>query len=98
MIRVLRRLPLLSTTHFTVSKKYPHSSLIPKRTMKLPPSFLGLALACFTVAARAEVVAGHYDMASVRDASTLETRAIEDWHPWAKDAGIRQKLIEITVC
>ena len=37
-------------------------------------------------------------MASVRDASTLETRVIEDWHPWGKDTGIRQKLIEITVC
>jgi hypothetical protein len=36
-------------------------------------------------------------MASVRDASTLETRVIEDWRPWAKDASIRQKLVEITV-
>lgn len=37
-------------------------------------------------------------MAMVRDVATLETRVIEDWHPWVKDAGIRQKLIEITVC
>ena len=48
--------------------------------------------------ARAKVTAGSYDMSSARDASTLETRVIEDWHPWAKDTGIRQKLIEITVC
>lgn len=44
------------------------------------------------------VKAGTYDMAAVRDTSTLETRMIEDWHPWAKDAAVRQKLIEITVC
>ncbi|HEY3899415.1 MAG TPA: PhoPQ-activated protein PqaA family protein [Chthoniobacter sp.] len=46
----------------------------------------------------AEVTAGHYDMKEARDPSTLETRVIEDWHPWGKDTGIRQKLIEITVC
>src|SRR3954465_4615540 len=46
----------------------------------------------------AKVVAGHYEMSEVRDAGTLETRVIEDWHPWAKDAAVRQKLIEITVC
>jgi hypothetical protein len=37
-------------------------------------------------------------MKEARDASTLETRVIEDWHPWGKDTGIRQKLIEINVC
>src|SRR3984885_12700 len=37
-------------------------------------------------------------MASVRHPSTLETRVIEDWHPWGKGTGIRQKFIEITVC
>ncbi|HEY2572964.1 MAG TPA: hypothetical protein VGH65_02805, partial [Verrucomicrobiaceae bacterium] len=46
----------------------------------------------------ADVRAGHYDMAEVRDASTLETRVIDDWHPWGKNTKIRQKLIEITVC
>lgn len=45
-----------------------------------------------------EVLSGRYDMAEVRDVSSLETRVIEDWHPWQKDPGIRQKLIEITVC
>lgn len=51
-----------------------------------------------TCTSRAEVTPGHYDMASVRDTSTLETRVVEDWHPWAKDTSIRQKLVEITVC
>ncbi len=37
-------------------------------------------------------------MASVRDASTLETRVIEDWKPLAKDPTLRSKLVEITVC
>jgi len=46
----------------------------------------------------AEVTPGHYDMTEARDASTLETRVVEDWHPWGKETGIRQKLIEITVC
>jgi len=65
-------------------------------TMKLLPAL------CFTLglsaAAHAKVVAGRYDMAAVRDASTLETRVIEEWHSWAKDATVRQKLVEITVC
>lgn len=48
--------------------------------------------------AQAKVVAGSYDLTAVRDLDTLETRVIEDWHPWAKDAAVRQKLVEITVC
>ncbi len=62
-----------------------------------PLASLFLSLACFADALHAEVIAGRYDIAAVRDASTLETRVIEEWHPWAKEAGIRQKLIEITV-
>lgn len=65
--------------------------------MKLLP-LLGFAATGLAGALHAEVVAGRYDMASVRDTSTLETRVIEDWHPWARDPGIRQKLVEITVC
>lgn len=65
--------------------------------MKFLPA-LCFSLACFTAALHSEVTAGRYDMTSVRDAATLETRVIEDWHPWQKDAGVRQKLIEITVC
>src|SRR4051794_8460372 len=60
-------------------------------------SLLFFSLACATLA-RGEVVPGRYDMAAVRDASTLETRVIEDWHRWAKDAAVRQKLVEVTVC
>ena len=62
----------------------------------LAPLFL--AAAFFSTPSHAEIIAGRYDMAAVRDVSTLETRVIEDWHPWGKGTGIRQKLVEITVC
>ena len=60
--------------------------------------FYLLLLLLFCEIAQADVVAGKYDMKEAREASTLETRVIQDWHPWGKDTGIRQKLIEITVC
>ena len=47
---------------------------------------------------RAEIHTGSYNMAEVKDASTLETRVVEDWKPMAKDPSIRQKLVEITLC
>ncbi|MBX7212135.1 MAG: PhoPQ-activated pathogenicity-related family protein [Verrucomicrobiaceae bacterium] len=59
---------------------------------------LVFTLAVSTSSACAAIKAGSYDMKQVRDTSTLETRVIEDWHPWGKDAGIRQKLVEITIC
>jgi len=46
---------------------------------------------------RAGITIGHYDMAEVRDPSTLETRVIEDWKPLAKDPALRSKLIEINI-
>ncbi|MBL9183951.1 MAG: hypothetical protein JNN17_17550 [Verrucomicrobiaceae bacterium] len=55
--------------------------------------FLCLAPACL-----ADITIGRYDMASVRDASTLETRVIEDWKPLVKDPTLRGKVVEITVC
>jgi hypothetical protein len=61
-------------------------------------SLLLLSLSCFSASLSAAVIAGHYDMAEVRDASTLETRVVEEWHSWGKDTTVRQKLIEITVC
>jgi len=60
--------------------------------------FLQLALTCFPGALHAGVTAGRYNMAAVGDTSALETCAIEDWHPWGKGTGIRQKCVEITVC
>lgn len=39
-----------------------------------------------------------FDLAAIRDASTLEAKVIQDWKPAAKAPGVRQKLIEITVC
>ena len=48
--------------------------------------------------ARADITIGKFDLKEIRDVSTLETKVIEDWHPNPKDASIRQKLVEITVC
>lgn len=47
---------------------------------------------------QAGITVGRYDMASVRDTSTLETRVIEDWKPLAKDPTLRAKVVEITIC
>ncbi|OYW28170.1 MAG: hypothetical protein B7Z47_06035, partial [Chthoniobacter sp. 12-60-6] len=53
----------------------------------------------FSIAsAHADITIGKYDMASIRDTATLETKVIEDWHLNPKDAAIRQKLVEVTVC
>src|SRR5580693_1699745 len=76
---------------------HPRALMLVEPFMKLSLG-LGLSLVCVVSPLRAEVVAGSYDMAAVRDPSTLETRVIEDWHPLGKDTGIRQKFIEITVC
>jgi hypothetical protein len=65
--------------------------------MKLLPALLFCVLVTIA-SARAGITIGRYDMESVRDASTLETRVIEDWKPVAKDPALRSKLIEITVC
>lgn len=50
------------------------------------------------VSACADIIPGRFDMASIRDAATLETKIIADWHLNPKDSAIRQKLVEITVC
>ena len=57
-----------------------------------------VALGLSIVSASADIVIGRFDMAAVRDTATLETKVIADWHPNPKDASIRQKLVEITVC
>lgn len=58
-----------------------------------------LASFLFTLApASAEITIGKYDMASICDTGNLETKVIMDWHANPKDAAIRQKLVEITVC
>jgi len=40
---------------------------------------------------QAEIQNGTYDMAAIRDTSTLETKVIQDWTPMAKDPLVRQK-------
>ncbi len=56
------------------------------------------AIVLFVVSAPADIIIGKFDMASIRDTSTLETKVLMDWHPNPKDSLIRQKLVEITVC
>ena len=56
------------------------------------------SIAIATLPVRADIKIGQYDMVSVRDASTLETKVIEDWKPLAKDPTLRSKVVEITVC
>jgi hypothetical protein len=48
--------------------------------------------------ARADITIGTFDMKEIRDTATLEPKVIMDWHANPKDAAIRQKLVEITVC
>lgn len=46
----------------------------------------------------AEVRPAVFDLAAIRDPSTLETKVLQDWQPAAKVQGVKQKLVEITVC
>lgn len=46
----------------------------------------------------AEIQPAAFDLPAIRDVSTLETTVIQDWQPVAKLKGIKQKLVEITVC
>lgn len=62
--------------------------------MKLGLSLLFL-IATLSLPVRAESL---FDLDSIRDVSTLETRVIQDWQPAAKHPGVRQKLVEISVC
>ena len=64
--------------------------------MKLRAILAVVVLTALSV--HADITIGTFDLASIRDSSTLETQVIEDWHPNPKDATIRQKLVEITVC
>ena len=52
----------------------------------------------FTFSAFADIVPATFDLAEIRDISTLETRIIQDWQPMTKVPGVKQKLIEITLC
>lgn len=65
--------------------------------MKLPLPILAL-LSCFPAFVVAEVIPATFDLAAIRDAGTLETKVIQDWKPAPKVPGVRQKLVEITVC
>ncbi len=64
----------------------------------MKPAAILAAIALSVPLARADITIGKFDLAAIRDTSTLETKVIEDWHPNPKDASIRQKLVEVTVC
>lgn len=57
-------------------------------------------LASLTLAssAFADITPAAFDPTAIRDAATLETMIIQDWQPAAKVKGVKQKLVEITVC
>lgn len=61
-------------------------------------SFLGLSCIAAGSLARAEIIPATFDLPAIRDATTLETRVVQEWKPVGSDPSIRQKLLEITVC
>ena len=57
-----------------------------------------LATLILASSALAGITPASFDLDAIRDASTLETKVIQDWQAVAKVKGVRQKLVEITVC
>lgn len=57
-----------------------------------------IALLATVATVRADIRPATFDLAAIRDSSTLETRIVQDWQIVAKDPAIRQKLVEITIC
>lgn len=60
-------------------------------------AYLCLALT-LTTGAFSAITPATFDLPAIRDVSTLETKVIQDWQPVAKLKGVKQKLVEITVC
>ena len=56
------------------------------------------AFALLLTSAFADITPAAFDHTAIRDAATLETKIIQDWQPAAKVKGVKQKLVEITVC
>jgi len=56
------------------------------------------AFALLLTSAFADITPAAFDLTAIRDAATLETKVIQDWQPVTKVKGMRQKLVEITVC
>lgn len=57
-----------------------------------------IALLIEVAPACADIKPAAFDLAAIREATTLETRVVQDWKPAPNDPSIRQKLIEITIC
>lgn len=56
------------------------------------------AFALLLTSAFADITPAAFDLTAIRDAATLEPKVIQDWQPVAKVKGVKQKLVEITVC
>jgi hypothetical protein len=52
----------------------------------------------FAGAASADIKPAAFDLGAIRDSTTLETKVIQDWQSVATIKGVKQKLVEITVC
>ncbi|MCB1087934.1 MAG: hypothetical protein KDM63_12865, partial [Verrucomicrobiae bacterium] len=59
---------------------------------------LSLVIALSPGWAAAEIVPATFDLDAIRAVGSLETKVLQEWKPAAKVKGVRQKLIEITVC
>lgn len=65
----------------------------------LPPAFVLCALTLsHSLFAEPGVTRATFDLPAIRDPRTLEITVRQDWQPVKKVKGIKQKLIEITIC
>ena len=64
----------------------------------MKPLLPAILCVAFALRTSADIAPATFDLAAIRDTTTLETRVIQDWKPAPKEPGIRQKLVEITVC
>ncbi len=55
-------------------------------------------LACIRLTSLAEITSATFDVPAIRDLSTLETKVLQEWQPMRQIPGVKQKLIEITIC
>ncbi|HWA98662.1 MAG TPA: hypothetical protein VG713_09225 [Pirellulales bacterium] len=58
--------------------------------------YLGIVFVAAT--ARGDIQPAFFDLTEIGDPATLDTTVLQDWRPLPKLPGVKQKLIEITVC
>lgn len=62
------------------------------------PFAVSAILLLFVSISHAGIIPASFDLEAIHDPGTLEIEVLQDWKPAAKAPGVRQKLIEITVC